>query len=619
MKTAKANWQIRQRLLSFFLAFLAIFFLLFLRLADVQLRRGDEFVQLASENRYFFKRHLVERGVILDRYQQALLKNRQNYYQLLQADRLYSPKKLLTKEAALPLLATASSQLTRDFSRIYLFGQSLAHVLGYVSGVTAEDLSANNRLAFDEQLGRLGLEKYFNEQLQAQAGREIYEVNALGQKQQFLGEENARLGQNIQTSLDPYLSQVAWEAMAERRGAVIIMDAQTGQILSLVSSPSFDPNLFEAARLAKLDSPQTSSEAQMALRQALTDDRQVFFNRAVNGTYPPGSVFKLLTALAALEAGVLDQNTQFLDEGTLKVGDYEYANWYYTQYGRTEGEISLVRAIARSNDIYFYKAAELLGPTRLADYARLFGLGQPTGVELSSEASGLVPDPAWKERTRGETWYLGNTYHFGIGQGDLLVTPLQIAQLLQALGNQGKKCRASLLMDAVNCQDLAIKAENLDLIIQGMLAVAETGGTAFPLFDYNQQVIAAQSENLGKANWQALSASEQIKLGAIAGKTGTAEFGGVDERGYRQTHAWFAGLVGLDKQLILANWERAKENGQMPNAEQSKWLEALARDQLPKELVIVVLLESDESTPYREGSADSAPIVRTLLRWMTAF
>ena len=616
MKKNRFIYGDRQKLFFYCTLLVSIFVLLLARLIDLQLVRGQVLAELANQNRYFSKNYLVERALIFDRYQQPLVKNRPNYYLLSDPHQLYSQQELIDHDQALFMMATDSASLERDFSRIYTYPQTLAHVLGYVTGITADDLVENKQLNFAEQFGRTGLERFFDNSLRATPGTEVFEVDALGYKQQLVSKTEAFSGTNLFSSLDPFLSEVAYQALADRKGAVVIMDAQTGQILTLISSPSFDPNLFEKVRLARL-ADQPNSEEQKELLAQIQDDRQLFFNRAVSGNYPPGSVFKLITALAALEEGVLDQSTTVLDEGVLEVGEYQYANWYYTQYGRAEGEINLLRAIIRSNDIFFYKAAEWLGPQKLAEYSRIFGLGKATGIELHGEALGLVPDPSWKEEHFGEKWFLGNTYHFGIGQGDVLVSPLQLTQVFQALSNGGVMCRPTLLMSVKECQDLSFEEENLDLISQALLGVAQEGGTAFPLFDYNQILSSTLRSRLGEQVFESLSAKEKIRAGMVAGKTGTSEFGGVDQRGYRATHAWFSSVVGLNKQLILDHWqELGLENA---SVEQQAWLEALANNQLPKEIVITVLVESDEDVKYREGSADAAPIVREILTWMTGF
>lgn len=606
----------RKKLFWLTILLLIVFTFLLLRLIDLQLVRGQELAKLAEKNRYFSKTYLTERALIFDRYKKPLIKNHPNYYLSSDPKQLYSQQELVDHDQALFLIASNSAQINQDFSRVYLYPQALAHVLGYVTGITADDLVNNQQLNFAEQFGRMGLEAYFDKFLRSSPGTEVYEVDALGNMQQLFSKTESEVGKTLFTTLDPLLSEVANQALGDKKGAVVIMDVQTGQILTLLSSPSFDPNLFETVRMEHLLN-QTKSEAQKELNGYFTDDRQLFFNRAISANYPPGSVFKVVTALAALEEGVIDLSTTILDKGVLEVGDYQYANWYYTQYGQVEGEINLSRAIIRSNDIFFYKIAEWLGPEKLADYARLLGLGQATGVELGSEALGLVPDPAWKEERFGERWFLGNTYHYGIGQGDLLASPLQMTRVFQAIFNQGVICRPTLLVDVRECYDLAFDQKNLDLINEALLGVAQKGGTAFPLFDYNQIMTNTLSQRLGAETFNKMSAREKIKAGMVAGKTGTSEFGVLNERGYRATHAWFTSVVGLNKQLILDHWQELGLDSASPA--QKAWLEALKNNQLPQEIAITVLVESDGETIYREGSADAAPIVREILNWMTAF
>jgi penicillin-binding protein 2 len=380
-----------------------------------------------------------------------------------------------------------------------------------------------------------------------------FEVNALGKTQRLLSTTAATYGRNLQSTLDAQLSTLAYQAMKGKQGAVVILDAKNGAVLTLLSAPSFDPNLFNDSKLH-----------QKEIRAYLQDERKVFFNRALSGSYPPGSVFKLVTAVAALQESAIDADSQVQDEGVLKVGDFSYANWYYTQYGRVEGAVDLQKALARSNDIFFYKAAEWLGPTKLANYSRMFGLGERSGIEAMSENRGLVPDPAWKEKQRGEPWYLGNTYHFGIGQGDLLVSPLQVASMTQAIANQGVLCQPTLLSEkAVQCRSLALDQDNVDQVIKGMVSACSSGGTAYPIFPLNEKY-----PNL------------------VACKTGTAEFGAADDRGYRPTHAWLTAIVNLLPE-------------QLPH--------------LPRQLIITVLVESDEAKIYREGSQDAAPVVAEIL------
>lgn len=218
------------------------------------------------------------------------------------------------------------------------------------------------------------------------------------------------------------------------------------------------------------------------------------------------------------------------DTGEIKVGQYRYGNWYFDQYGRTEGEINLVRALARSNDIFFYRVGEEAGVDRLVEWSGKFGLGQATGIELP-EAEGLVPNRLWKERVTGEKWFLGNTYHLSIGQGDLLTTPLQIARMTSAAVS-GRLCKVSLLMETrFDCRDLGLSSDQLSLVREGMRQACATGGTAFPFFDFSPYVLC---------------------------KTGTAQHSGQDANdprdasGHVKPHAWITvAYPGENPEMIL--------------------------------------------------------------------
>lgn len=601
----------RLKFLFLFTSLLLFFSLLLVRLIDVELIKGQDFFTLAEENRYFIKKNPTERAIFLDRYDQPLVKNEKQYFHYSQKEQLYSAKTFITRDEALPLLASDSASISHEFTRIYPYKEALSSVIGYLSPVTENDLQKNPSLALSARTGSLGLEQFFDTNLQAKNSLMKFETNALGQKQRLIEETPAVYGQNIKTALDPYLSEVAYQAMAGKKGAVVIMDASNGELLVLLSSPSFDANIFEEHFINSLYKRSTQ-ESLAKIKDYLNDENQVFFNRSINGVYPPGSVFKLITALAALEEGAIDENTIVDDQGTLKVGDYEYANWYFTQYGRVEGAVNIQKALARSNDIFFYKAAEWLGPTKLAEYARLFGFGSQTGLQSTQEASGLVPDPKWKETQKGETWYLGNTYHFGIGQGDVLVTPLQVANMTQAIANHGTLCQSSLLpVTQQNCRDLSIDEKNLNLVLSGMLSACSQGGTAYPLFPYNSQLATVLESNL--------SDEEKIERGMIACKTGTAEFGAADAQGYRQTHAWTTAIVGIDQEKLLNLLEEQESLINVENnneANKARWLESIKTHGFPKKIVITVLVESSSDKIYSEGSQDAAPIIAQILEWM---
>ena len=604
---------------------------LWLRLVQLQIVEGQAWASRADQNRLYGSLIDPSRAVAFDRYHDPLVFNVLDYYQLLDTTALFGPTLQVSPEEGLTVLATDSASVRQTFHRSYPLGPVLAHVLGYVTPVTAAELTVKDRqVTPTDQTGKQGLEQVFDRQLRGAPGEEQFEISALGIKRKMVQRQEAGAGVPIQTTLDPFLSAVSYRALGDNKGAVVIADARTGEVLTLVSSPAFDPNLLTFHS----SDPASEAARKDAVQAMFADERLPFFNRAIAGTYPPGSIFKLVTALAALQSGKITAATEIVDEGTLKVGDFSYANWYYTQYGRTEGALSLRRAIARSNDIYFYKAAEAAGPDAIAQMAHTLGFGQPTGLELASEQAGLVPDPRWKEEVRGERWYLGNTYHFGIGQGDLLVTPVQVAQLLQTIGNDGSKCPLHLIQSATtNCENSGLIENDIRLVQQGMLDACSGGGTAYPFFEWNTQ----HSPEPGYS-----TVKDRALAGQVACKTGTAEFGTTDEKGFKKTHGWF--VASLETKPLIENQFVASNSGELKQAslasasatasatasasativtrslplyyDKTRWLEEVKINGFPEKIVIVVLVESDKERPYREGSRDGAPVAKEIIDWM---
>jgi len=543
-------------------------------------------------------------------------------------DQLYSQGKTITQEEALPILATDSARIRKISRRYYPFKEALAHVVGYVGLITQEDTQTDKTLRPFGVIGKTGLELAFEQQLRGQLGKDRFEVDARVRRQREFSVAPAVPGADLQTTLDPILSQIAYQSLGEQNGVVMISDAATGQILSLVNKPSYDPNVF--SDLDPLLDETTRKSATNRVQSWFQDEAQPFFNRAVSGQYPPGSIFKIVTALAGLESEVITPSTTVLDEGVLKVGDFSYANWYWTQYGRTEGQVNLVKALARSNDIYFYKVAEWIGPNRLAELSRLFGLGTIVGIEISGEKAGLIPDSSWKLAVVGEPWYLGNTYHFGIGQGDVKTTPLQLLQLIQTFGNKGTVCPPRLVdSEDSSCQELGVKESSVQTVLLGMLDACSPGGTSFPFFARN----GVAFEGLDPT---AVSSIEPaLERGAVACKTGTAEFGGQDSRGYRNTHALWGGVVEPDI-AVESEGEREDVDADVVVAEQvgedvtadsqnsdlyDQWLSRIRQlkkegKSYPKRFAIVVIAESDATQPFKEGSREAAPVAAKIIDWM---
>ena len=501
----------KQNKIYLFLGFLIIAFLILAaRLFELQIIFGDKNRALAEGNRIRKEILPAPRGMIYDRNGKELVRNVPIYRKMSNTNCQASVGEcfeIISREEALKMEAEGrEDELRMDIGREYLYGEALAHVLGYLGEVNAEEVKSG-RYKLGDLVGRMGIEQEYDEILRGQDGGEIYEVDSQGRKIREIGKIEPVPGKDLYLSLDAELAKTAYESLEKKLGAVVASDPQNGQILVLVSSPSFDPNIM----MDKL-----KDQGSQKLEALLNDQRKPFFNRAVSGVYPPGSTFKIVTAVAGLEEGKIDAKTTWNDTGEIKVGDYSYKNWYFTQYGKTEGEINLVRAIKRSTDTFFYKVGEWVGPQKLSEWAKAFGLGRKTGIDLPGEASGLVPSPEWKQKIGGH-WFLGNTYHFAIGQGDILATPLQINMMTNIIANGGKLCKPAVRQKQNDnskfkteeiCQDLKLKTTTLALVKEGMEEACSPGGTAFPFFDFQPRV---------------------------ACKTGTAEFGDLKNR----THAWF--------------------------------------------------------------------------------
>lgn len=400
---------------------------------------------------------IVERG-------QHQLSSYSNHIELMRES---APRGIVYDRNGIAL--TVNTEVEGAYERTYPLKEAIAPIVGYLSEVRSDELGCSEGLCYQMgmEVGRAGLEKIMEARLRGRDGGRLVEVDSAGREVREMGNNFAEAGSDIQLSIDSRLQKIMYEALGGRKGSAVALDMQ-GRVLGLSSSPAYDPS---------------------RVVDFLGDKDQLFFlNRAIAATYPPGSVFKLVTGIAGLTEGKIDRDTQYEDTGEIKVGTYRYGNWYFDQYGRTEGQINLTRALARSNDIYFYKIGEEIGVDKLVYWARKFGLGQKTGIELPGEVVGLVPDRLWKERATGEKWFLGNTYHLAIGQGDLLTTPLQVARMtLTAVS--GRLCTVSLLKDSVvKCEDLGIETKHLDTIRQGMKEACASGGTAFPFFEFSPWV-----------------------------------------------------------------------------------------------------------------------------------
>lgn len=334
--------------------------------------------------------------------------------------------------ARLPMLNGV--ELHARLRRHYPLGGLVAHALGYVSRISDQDLERIDRAAYRgmQHIGKLGIEAMYEQRLLGRIGFEQVETNAHGRALRTLERTAPIAGQNLYLNLDVHVQAVAEQALGERRGAVVALEPATGAILAFVSTPTYDPNAF----VNGIDAA--------SYRALLDDPDKPLVNRALNGQYAPGSTIKVFFGLAALEAGELwdaSRPVACTDYYSLPGSSHRFRDWKRGGHGL----LGLRGAIMRSCDVYFYKLAVALGPDRLSDFLAPFGFGRPTGVDLSGESSGILPSPAWKKNVRGLPWYPGETVVFGIGQGPIVVTPLQLAAAMAAVANRGMRVQPKLL------------------------------------------------------------------------------------------------------------------------------------------------------------------------------
>jgi penicillin-binding protein 2 len=479
--------------------------LLFVRLGSLQIIQGSRFRVLADENRVRTVKLTAPRGVIVDRHGQALAQN----------------------------IKTGEDEWKRE----YPLGAAASHILGYLGEVSEDEVgllkSSGGKYDLKDSIGRSGIEFEYESLLRGINGGRFVEVDNMGSNSRELGRQNPSAGADLKLTLDGQLQKTAFDALGGKKGAVVASNPKTGEILVMTSSPSFDPN---------------DLTTQYSILSTRTD--LPFLNRAIGGIYPPGSTYKMVSAIAAMQEGKVPESFTFEDTGAIHIGSFSYTNWYYTGYGGTEGVVGWSRALARSTDTFFYKIGEMTGPELMAKWSTMMGLGVKSGIDLPGEIEGLIPTPLWKERVKKEKWFVGNSFHMAIGQGDILVTPLQVNVMTGILASGGKKCKPHFKaqtsnLKSQNCEEVQIDEDILKIIHEGMLGACAAGGTAFPFFDFEPKV---------------------------ACKTGTAEY--VKPDGKIGTHAWFTAYAPADDPTIA----------------------------------ITSLLEAGG-----EGSRDAAPIVRKVL------
>ena len=445
----------------------------------------------------------------------------------------------ITKEQALVLISRAGEHpgfvaedtAIRDYKDPYVF----THLTGYSAKINMQELAERAGLEYplNDYIGKTGIELQYEEFLHGTAGKKQSEIDAQGNFKKTLAEVPSRSGDTVKLNIDYDLQKVLYESMRQvmdgrgnDKAAAVAVNPQTGEVLALISLPAFDSNMF------------ARGITQKEYDAIINNGSNPLLNRAVAGTYPPGSTVKPMMAIAALSEGIVDTQTKILDDGLIQVGSYSY-------YGYERGGLGIMdiySAIARSSDIYFYTVGggnpktavtEGLGPDRIAGYLRKFNLGKTLGIDLPNEKPGLVPDTAWKEAVKKEAWFLGNTYHYAIGQGDLLTTPLQVNSWTATIANGGRVMRPYILNEITNAAGKVLKRGERQVISEGAFNA-----------EYIKVVQDAMRQTVTDGSGRLLAALPV----AIAGKTGTAQF---ISGNLTRTHAWFTSYAPADNPQIV--------------------------------------------------------------------
>ena len=542
-----------------------LFLILAVRLWQLQILQGAEYALKAEQNRVRTIQLVAPRGNITDRSGLPLVENRPSFNVLLyreamrdQSDTgrfltdmvgikaddfssrlrrskgtgLYHPI-VLKEDVGIEDISTIDAhkrehpeiQLGPEPRRLYRYGTLAAHLLGYVGEISEDELSRDTfpGARTGSFVGRSGAERVYNQSLVGRDGVRQVLVDSVGREVGMLDEVDSVIGGELQLTLDLDLQLKAEELLKDKVGTIVAMDPRNGEILALASSPSFDPNTF------------SSRISGQGWNDIVNNPDNPLQNRAIQNSYSPGSVFKLIMADAGLEEGMVDDTTHVYCTGSA----FYYNRVYHCAAKNGHGYVDLDSAIAKSCDIFFYELGKRLGISKIAQHAREFGLGEKTGVDLPGEHSGVVPSPEWKERTQHTKWYAGETISVSIGQGYVLVTPLQILRAVSAISTG-------------------------TLVTPHIFLHAERQPDALP--EWPQQKLPVDEEILNKIRhgmWGSVNGSGGTGHGAeihglnICGKTGTVQVIGNEKKkelGGKQAeyedHSWFAGFGNKDNPEI---------------------------------------------------------------------
>ncbi|MBF0624963.1 MAG: penicillin-binding protein 2 [Magnetococcales bacterium] len=487
-----------------------LFSMLGIRLFHLQVLRGGAYRDLAENNRISMVPIPAPRGRIFDRYGEILVENQPDY-RLAVIPELAGPldavllrlrnilemtdqdieqvlRQARRNRSFLPLKIKSHltwEEVSRVEARIhdfpgtiiqtqsirhYPFANLACHILGYLGEVNDRDRRSFHSLGLrsGDLVGKTGMEQRFESALRGREGVQEMEVNALGRQVRELSRADPASGQDLYSTIDVALQRDAEQALGDRNGSVVVLDPRSGEVLAMVSSPSYDPNQF------------IQGITRDQWKGLITNPGRPLSNKAIQGQYPPGSTFKIVVALAALTHGRVSPTDQFFCSGHIELEKLRLHCW--KKHGH--GSMNMIQALTQSCDVYFYRVAERLGIDLLESFARKFGMGELTGIPLNEERQGLMPGREWKRGRFRTAWYPGETLIAAIGQGYVLTTPLQLANMISAVANGGILYQPSLVrpagkFDPVVRRNLRLKPEHLAVVRAGLDAVLNRpGGTA---------------------------------------------------------------------------------------------------------------------------------------------
>jgi penicillin-binding protein 2 len=549
------------------LIILCLFGVLFLRLWFLQLLQGEEMQQRSEHNRIRLQDLPPWRGMILDHRGQVLVANRPSYELVVVLEDVGNIPELAGRLAR--LLRLDAQQLTAqiqngkkaglhqvrirgdlswdEMARVETFQPELpggliqvqpkreyrnqgmaAHVLGYQGEISDSQLKSGKfpNYKMGDYLGKCGVELAWEKYLRGRRGSRRIEVDAYGRELGQLDSVFPTPGANITLTLDNRVQREAEACLAGQVGAIVALDPKTGRVLALASSPTFSQEAFERGL--------TNQEWQ----KINNDKTHPLENRTLKGQYPPGSIFKIVMAVAGLEEQVITPSTVFSCTGSLQVGNHVFHCWRK----RGHGGVDLYRAMVHSCDIYFYEVGRRLGIERIAEWSRRFGLGAPTCLDLDKEMPGLAPNPAWKKARYHQPWHEGDTISVAIGQGYNLATPIQMARVVAAIANGGIIYKPYLVEK--------VESPSGEILYQGKPEVqSRLGASRATLEAVRQSLVGVVNSGTGKA--------ARLSNFQVAGKTGTAQVVALDRDNPKrkrerrmEDHAWFVAYAPADNPRI---------------------------------------------------------------------